>query len=281
MNKVYVSSAARAIFVKLTTEIKTGVYTFLILVVFLGSKLPLKAQTQTGIFKHAELELNLGAHSIGFYQESPNWIGNTLKAVGTQVGLTLPIAPNTALIGQVEVQKQYKLVSEYYCDIECGYEINVRKMDGEYLIKPFVGLGLRHYFMRSGLWIQAMYLATYAPFYSGSGKNGYYRYENSMGTYRSVEYYTLTSFKSVPVFQQYLRFSLGFQWQPFKKSGLGFGVGAHSTLGKNTMDFDVVRSGNQGISHANPIRQQIPINQVAIGFSASFFLPLHAFRKSW
>lgn len=240
---------------------------------------PLRAQTQNSIFNHAELELNLGTHQLGFYRDAPEWIGNSMLANVVQLGLTLPIAPNSALIAQAELQRQYSFDEDYYCDVGCGSTVNVRTMDESYLVKPFLGLGLRHYFMSSGMWVQASYVASYAPFYSGSGKNGHYYYYYSNGTYRSTEYYTLTTFKSVPVFQGYLRLSLGYQFRPFRKSGMGFGLGTYCAYGKNAMAFDVTRAGNLGISHSNSLRTNEIITQVDFGFSASFFVPLRELRK--
>lgn len=240
---------------------------------------PIAAQTQQKLIKHSEVELDLNANLIGFHQGSPEWIGNSLLSNGVQLGFSLPLAPNLALIAQGELQTQYHLNSDYYCDIDCATTIHNLEMQREYLIKPFLGVGLQHYFMSTGLWIRAMYIATYAPFYSGSAKLGSRKYYNSGGTVYEEENYSLTTFNSIPSFQRYLRLSLGYQIHPFKPSGLGFGIGIHSTLGKNEMVFDIERTTNQPNSKAILSREKVPITQNAIGFSVSVFVPLHELKK--
>ncbi|GAB1449264.1 hypothetical protein MASR2M44_22890 [Bacteroidota bacterium] len=249
---------------KITTHKALGFV--LISCLLVGFPVCLYAQTQPNLLNQMELELSLNYHSIGFSKSEPDWIEGTLDASSAQLGLTLPISSNSALIGQLEVQKQTK---RSYSELE-----------NTYLVKPFFGIGIRHHFMSSGLWIQASYIATYAPFFSGSSSTGYRGpYDPYSYNYYYIQNYSVTTFNSIPAYQQFWRFSLGYQFRPFKQSGLGFGLGVHSTLGKNVMEFDVVKNGIRAELESYQKRETVFISQNAIGFSFSFFVPLKELKK--
>lgn len=249
----------------------------LVLYLFSWTSFPLAAQTHEKLNNHLELELNLNRHYLSFSGDlRGDWLGVDLDASGVQLGITIPIAPNSALVGQFELQKQYNLGADYYCDIDCYRTIYARSMDENYLVKPFFGVGIRHHFMSTGLWIQAMYLTTYAPFYSGTAKNGY-RSGSYYGSSFEPDYYTFTTFSSNFSVQQFGRFSLGYQLRPFKQSGMGFGVGAHTTFGKNSHFFDYVENKENGYSKGG--QERVIIAQKAISFSVSFFVPMNELKK--
>lgn len=228
----------------------------------------LLAQQDSGWLNQVELEVGLSYRAIGFSKSDPVWLSNKMEATSAQLGFTFPVSSNSALVGQFELQKQFN--------------IRAMQLDDDYLVKPFLGFGIRHHFMGSGLWIQAMLVATYSKFYSGASSSGY-RLEYGYYSYTDYQYmdkYSVTTFSSLTGFQNFFQFSLGYQFQPFKQSGLGFGIGIHSSLGNNLMDFDVVKNGIRGDMEKYQRRETVNISQNSIGFSVSFFAPLREFRAN-